>query len=130
MVFYGFLFVGITRSIGEKLSDQEVDEMIREADVDGDGQISFEEFHKVISLGRSVRCVRLTGLLSPSIDDVNEVIVCKIHFLLQRLVPASSLRQFTTCTTPKAICTVYFHNKTFTKRPSQPVSWNVSGRKF
>ena len=27
---------------GEKLSDAEVDEMIREADVDGDGQINYE----------------------------------------------------------------------------------------
>ena len=27
---------------GEKLSDVEVDEMIREADVDGDGQINYE----------------------------------------------------------------------------------------
>ena len=30
-------------NLGEKLTDEEVDEMIREADVDGDGQISHEE---------------------------------------------------------------------------------------
>ena len=29
-------------SIGEKLSDSEVDEMIREADIDGDGQINYD----------------------------------------------------------------------------------------
>jgi calmodulin len=34
--------------IGEKLSEEEVDEMIREADVDGDGQINYEEFVKMM----------------------------------------------------------------------------------
>jgi Ca2+-binding EF-hand superfamily protein len=28
--------------IGEKLTDSEVDEMIREADIDGDGQINYD----------------------------------------------------------------------------------------
>lgn len=28
--------------LGEKLSDVEVDEMIREADIDGDGQINYD----------------------------------------------------------------------------------------
>ena len=28
--------------VGERLSDSEVDEMIREADVDGDGQINYD----------------------------------------------------------------------------------------
>lgn len=32
---------------GEKLSDNEVEEMIREADVDGDGQINYNEFVNV-----------------------------------------------------------------------------------
>jgi Ca2+-binding EF-hand superfamily protein len=34
-------------SPGEKLSDNEVEEMIREADVDGDGQINYSEFVNV-----------------------------------------------------------------------------------
>ena len=29
-------------NLGEKLTDDEVDEMIREADIDGDGQINYE----------------------------------------------------------------------------------------
>lgn len=39
----------VMTNLGEKLTDHEVDEMIREADVDGDGQINYEEFVKVRS---------------------------------------------------------------------------------
>lgn len=45
---------------GEKLSDNEVDEMIREADIDGDGQINYEgasicrSYDKTISNDRCV----------------------------------------------------------------------------
>lgn len=36
------LYKPLMINIGEKLTDNEVDEMIREADVDGDGQINYE----------------------------------------------------------------------------------------
>jgi len=38
----------VMTNLGEKLTDEEVDEMIREADVDGDGQINYEEFVKMM----------------------------------------------------------------------------------
>ena len=34
--------------LGEKLTDEEVDDMIKEGDVDGDGQLNYEEFVKMI----------------------------------------------------------------------------------
>lgn len=36
-------------NLGEKLSEEEVDEMIREADVDGDGQVNYEEFVRMMT---------------------------------------------------------------------------------
>lgn len=35
-------------SLGRKLTDEEIDEIIREVDLDGDGQIDYEEFVKMM----------------------------------------------------------------------------------
>jgi len=49
---YGFISAAELRhvmtNLGEKLTDEEVDEMIREADVDGDGQVNYDEFVKMM----------------------------------------------------------------------------------
>ena len=51
--------------------------MIREADVDGDGQIDYEEFVKVIPLRSSTRHVHIADRPSSPIDDAVEIVVFK-----------------------------------------------------
>ena len=38
----------VMANLGEKLTDEEVNEMIREADEDGDGQVNYEEFVRMM----------------------------------------------------------------------------------
>ena len=35
-------------NLGEKLTDEELEDMIREADLDGDHRVSYDEFLKII----------------------------------------------------------------------------------
>lgn len=35
-------------NLGEKLTDEEVDQMIKAADMDGDGQMNYEEFVRMV----------------------------------------------------------------------------------
>ena len=39
----------VMTSLGEKLSDEEVDDMIREADSDNDGQVNYQEFVSILT---------------------------------------------------------------------------------
>ncbi|KAL0481091.1 calmodulin [Acrasis kona] len=38
----------VMTTLGEKLSEEEAEELIKEADINGDGQINYEEFTKVM----------------------------------------------------------------------------------
>jgi len=40
-------------NIGENVTDEEVDEMIRMVDKDGDGQVSFDEFYEMVTGGKA-----------------------------------------------------------------------------
>lgn len=51
--------------------------MIREADVDGDGQINYDEFVKVNTPCSSTRLVHFIDLPSLSIDDAVEVTIMR-----------------------------------------------------
>ena len=49
-------FIQVMTNLGEKLTDEEVDEMIREADIDGDGQINYGASRAEIAVGWGVGC--------------------------------------------------------------------------
>ena len=38
----------IFNNLGEKLTDEEITDMIKEADIDGDGEINYQEFVKMM----------------------------------------------------------------------------------
>ncbi|XP_042422258.1 calmodulin-like [Zingiber officinale] len=64
----------VMKNIGEKLTDDEVNQMIREADTDGDGQINYQEFIKIMmnkreqGIGASGSPTKNTGF-SPEHDS-------------------------------------------------------------
>ena len=64
----------VMTNLGEKLSDEDVDEMIREADVDGDGQVNYEEFVKMMMYAAA--SVLLVSQLTSSARAVTTMQTC------------------------------------------------------
>ena len=52
----------VMTNLGEKLTDEEVDEMIREADIDGDGQVNYEGVYNLKSCSRDPKALLLDRL--------------------------------------------------------------------
>jgi len=54
----------VMTNLGEKLTDEEVDEMIREADIDGDGQVNYEGITWTISIEFGRKHIKLPYILA------------------------------------------------------------------
>ncbi|RWS17002.1 calmodulin-like isoform X3 [Dinothrombium tinctorium] len=54
----------VMTNLGEKLTDEEVDEMIREADIDGDGQVNYE-----VASGQLLEPLANSEMASPCRDN-------------------------------------------------------------
>jgi calmodulin len=63
----------VMANLGEKLTDEEVDEMIREADVDGDAQINYEEFVNMMMIDGCPPPPTPSTLSSQSIQSIQSI---------------------------------------------------------
>ena len=66
----------VMTNLGEKLTDEEVDEMIREADIDGDGQVNYEGK----SLWNLDGCTEMVDALNKSLFSSRTLCVIKKYW--------------------------------------------------
>jgi len=71
----------VMTNLGEKLTDEEVDEMIREADIDGDGQVNYEG-----TVDQRTNVLHVLNLKSQELEPVWQF-VCKGRLFLSTLFP-------------------------------------------
>ena len=62
----------VMTNLGEKLTDEEVDEMIREADIDGDGQVILDRFPDCVCRPAG----RVVGVAFEIVDDTVPMCAC------------------------------------------------------
>ena len=78
----------VMTNLGEKLTDQEVDEMMKDADIDGDGQLNYEG-----ELGNSllsgILCMIMKYIASMGIGEGNIQTLRSVH--TERVTPSPSL---------------------------------------
>ena len=74
----------VMTNLGEKLTDEEVDEMIREADIDGDGQVNYEGeriFFSQIKLCSRVQSSFFSLLLISSANCILDLVWIRVFLL-------------------------------------------------
>ena len=78
----------VMTNLGEKLTDEEVDEMIREADIDGDGQVWMS--HLSAAFSRNVKCAWKSIMNGFALPGSSPPLLCPRTNLLAEHAPRSS----------------------------------------
>ena len=64
----------VMTNLGEKLTDEEVDEMIREADIDGDGQVNYQGMSLWMVVGRNSQWNHAYSIISAFKSNLGDTI--------------------------------------------------------